>query len=90
MAIRAVVVDDDKETLNLFCDLLTSHKIQIAGKGRNGQEAVFLYQKLKPDVTFLDDSMPVYSGVDALQKIRELNPNAVVIMIVEKMKLNTE
>ena len=90
MTIRAVVVDDDKETLHLFCDLLTSHKIKIVGKGYNGQEAIFLYQKLKPDVIFLDDSMPVYSGIDALQKIKELNPNAIVFMIVEKMKLNTE
>jgi len=90
MTIRAVVVDDDKETLNLFSDLLTSHKIKVVGKGYNGQEAVFLYQKLKPDVIFLDDSMPVYGGIDALQKIRELNPNAIVIMIIEKMKLNTE
>jgi len=90
MTIRAVVVDDDKETLNLFCDLLASHKIKVVGKGYNGQEAVFLYQKLKPDVIFLDDSMPVYGGVEALQKIKELNPNAVVFMIIEKMKLNTE
>jgi len=90
MTIRAVVVDDDEETLDLFCDLLTSHKIKIVGKGYNGQEAVFLYQKLKPDVIFLDDSMPVYSGIEALQKIKELNPNAIVFMIIGEMKLNTE
>ena len=32
MTIRAIVVDDDKETLNLFCDLLTSHKIKVVGR----------------------------------------------------------
>ena len=90
MTIRAVVVDDDKDTLNLFCDLLTSHKIKIAGKGRNGQEAVFLYQKLKPDVTFLDDNMPVVSGVEALQKIREVKPDAKVIMVTADMSSETK
>ncbi len=90
MTIRAVVIDDDKDALDLFCNLLTSHEIKIVGKGYNGEEALFLFQKLKPDVIFLDVSMPVYDGLYALEKIRELNPNAVVFLIVEKMTLNTE
>jgi chemotaxis response regulator CheB len=90
MTIRAVVIDDEKDTLDLFCNLLISHEIQIVGKGYNGEEALFLFQKLKPDVIFLDVSMPVYDGLYALEKIRELNPNAIVFLIVEKMTLNTE
>lgn len=90
MTIRAVVVDDEKETVDIFCELLTNHEIKVAGIGYNGQEAVFLFQKLKPDVVYLDLSMPVYDGIYALQKIRELNPNAVVMMIVEKMTLKNE
>ena len=43
MAIRAVVVDDDKETLDLFCDLLARHKILVVGNGYKGKEAVLLY-----------------------------------------------
>ena len=90
MSIRAVVVDDEKDTLDLFCTLLTSHNISIAGKGYNGEEAVFLFQKLKPDVVFLDVSMPISDGLYALEKIREINPAAVVFLIVEKMTLNDE
>lgn len=90
MSIRAVVVDDEKDTLDLFCTLLTSHNINVVGKGYNGEEAVFLFQKLKPDVVFLDVSMPVSDGLYALEKIREINPNAVVFLIVEKMTLNAE
>lgn len=90
MSIRAIVVDDEKETLDLFCELLTTHDIQIVGKGHNGQEALFLFQKLKPDVVYLDVSMPVYDGLYALEKIREINPNAIVFLIVEKMSLKSE
>ncbi|WP_428326773.1 response regulator transcription factor [Nitrosopumilus sp.] len=90
MSIRALVVDDEKETLDLFCELLTTHGIQIVGKGHNGQEALFLFQKLKPDVVYLDVSMPVYDGLYALEKIREINPNAVIFLIVEKMSLRSE
>lgn len=90
MSIRALVVDDEKETLDLFCELLATHDIQIVGKGHNGQEALFLFQKLKPDVVYLDISMPVYDGLYALEKIREINPNAIVFLIVEKMSLKSE
>ncbi len=90
MPIRAVVVDDEKETLDVFGELLANHEIKVVGTGYNGQEAVFLFQKLKPDIVYLDVSMPTYDGVYGLKKIRELNPNAVVVMIVERMTLKTE
>ncbi len=90
MAIRAVVVDDEKDTLDVFSELLANHEIKVVGTGYNGQEAVFLFQKLKPDIVYLDVSMPTYDGVYGLKKIRELNPNAVVVMIVEHMTLKTE
>jgi len=90
MSIRALVVDDEKETLDLSCELLATHDIQTVGNGHNGQEALFLFQKLKPDVVYLDVPMPVYDGLYALEKIREINPNAVVFLIVEKMSLKYE
>jgi len=61
--IRAVVVDDDKDTVALFSEILLGNNINVVGKGYNGQEAAFLYQKLKPDVIFLDVIMPVYDCV---------------------------
>ena len=90
MLIRAVVIDDDKETLQLFSDLLSSNGIKVVGKGHNGQDAVFLFQKLKPDVVFLDILMPVYDGIFALQKIRDSNPDAKVIVIYDKLSIAKE
>ncbi|MEE9511841.1 MAG: response regulator, partial [Nitrosopumilaceae archaeon] len=51
---------------------------------------VFLFQKLKPDVIFLDVSMPVFNGVYALEKIRELKQDAVVIMLANNITMNNE
>ena len=61
--IRAIIVDDDKDTVLLFSELLQSNNIQVVGTGYNGQDAAFLYQKLKPDIVFLDVIMPVYDMV---------------------------
>lgn len=90
MMIRAVVIDDDKETIQLFGDLLTSNGIKVVGKGYNGQDAVFLFQKLKPDVIFLDIMMPIYDGIFALQKIRDASPDANVIVIYDKLTIGKE
>jgi len=88
--VRAIVADDDRETVELFSELLTSNGIKVVGKGFSGQDAVYLFQKLKPDVVFLDVVMPVFNGIYALEKIRSLEPKAAVIMIADKITLNNE
>ena len=88
--IRAVVIDDDKESVALFSEILSSNNIEVVGKGYNGQEAAFLYQKLKPDVIFLDVIMPVYDGIYGISKIREMDPNSIVIVTTNQMTINTQ
>jgi two-component system chemotaxis response regulator CheY/two-component system response regulator (stage 0 sporulation protein A) len=88
--IRAVVVDDDKDTVALFSEILQGNNINVVGKGYNGQEAAFLYQKLKPDVIFLDVIMPVYDGIYGITKIKEINPDAVVIITTNQMTINAQ
>lgn len=88
--IRAIIVDDDKDTVLLFSELLQSNNIQVVGTGYNGQDAAFLYQKLKPDIVFLDVIMPVYDGVYGLKKIREINPDSVIVMTTDKMTISTQ
>lgn len=90
LLIRAVVIDDDKETIQLFSDLLTSNGIKVVGRGYNGQDAVFLYQKLKPDVLFLDILMPIFDGIFALKKIRDTSPEANIIVIYDKLSIGKE
>ncbi|MGD2107578.1 MAG: response regulator, partial [Nitrosopumilaceae archaeon] len=80
----------DKETVALFSEILSTNNIEVAGKGYNGQEAAFLYQKLKPDVIFLDVIMPVYDGIYGITKIREMNPDAIVIITTNQMTINAQ
>jgi two-component system chemotaxis response regulator CheY len=46
----------------------------------DGQQAIDAYAEHKPDLVFMDIVMPVVTGIDALKKIRENDPNAKVIM----------
>ena len=86
----ALVVDDDNDAGEMFSDYLEIKGIQVAGKGHDGKDAVELYQKLKPDIVFLDVIMPDYNGLYALKKIREINPDAKIFMLTADMTPETK
>lgn len=77
----AIVTDDDHDTRDIISELLELREIQVVGTGKDGQEAVELYLKLRPHLVFLDVTMPNYDGLYALENIREINPYAKIIMI---------
>ena len=85
----AIVVDDDHDIVDVFCDILQIMQIEVVGKGYDGNEAVELYQKLKPDLVILDITMPEYDGIYALEKIREINPHAKVMVVTADMSSTT-
>ena len=77
----AIVVDDDYDIVETFCEYLELKNVHVLGKGHNGKDAVELYQKFKPEVVFLDVTMPDYDGTYALEKIKQINPRASIIII---------
>jgi len=87
--ITALVVDDDNDAVEMFSDYLEIKGVKVAGKGHDGKEGVELYKKLKPDVVFLDVIMPEYNGLYALKKIREINPEAKIIMLTADITPDT-
>ncbi|SMH71399.1 response regulator [Candidatus Nitrosotalea okcheonensis] len=84
-----LVIDDNVEVLSLFVELLELKNFQVVGTGRNGKDAVTQYEKLRPDITFLDVVMPNTDGIYALDLIREINPNAIVVMITTDLSQDT-
>jgi CheY-like chemotaxis protein len=76
----AIIIDDYDELADLLEHFLKLLGIKTVAKGRNGMEAFELYRAHNPDYVFLDVSMPVYDGFFALNKIRQQNPYAKIIM----------
>jgi DNA-binding response OmpR family regulator len=87
--ITAIVIDDDLDTVELFCEHLELKGIQVIGKGHDGKEAVELYQKMKPDIVFLDIMMPYYNGFYAAEEIQKVEPNAKIIMVTADLTSDT-
>ncbi len=87
--IRVLVADDNQDILTLFCELLKLKKFDVVGKAINGKEAVKLYEEYRPAIVFLDVMMPDGDGIYALEKIREINPAAIVIMVTSDLAPTT-
>jgi len=87
--VTSIIVDDDFDTVEVFSEYLELSDIHVVGKGYNGKDAVDLYQKLKPDVVFLDVLMPDYDGFYALEKIRQLDHDAKIIMVTASLTAQT-
>jgi DNA-binding response OmpR family regulator len=87
--ITAIVIDDDLDTVELFCEYLELKGIKVIGKGYDGKEAIELYQKMRPDIVFLDIMMPHYNGFYAAEGIQKVEPNAKIIMVTADLTSNT-
>ncbi|RDJ31323.1 MAG: response regulator [Crenarchaeota archaeon] len=87
---KVIVVDDDLDTVEVFCEYLSIKDIQVLGKGFSGKDAVALYKELKPEVVLLDVMMPDYDGFYGLRNIREFDPQAKVIMVTADLTSDTE
>lgn len=84
-----IVIDDDPDTAELLAEFLEIKGIEVLGKGNNGEAAVSLYQKLKPDIVFIDVMMPNFDGFYGLEQIRKLDSKAKIIMVTADLTTDT-
>lgn len=84
------MVDDDVDTVEVFCEYLEIKDISVIGRGYNGKTAYELYTSLKPDVVLLDVMMPEYDGFYGLENIKKTDPTAKVIMVTADLTYDTE
>jgi two-component system LytT family response regulator len=72
-SLRAVIVEDEEESLTLLQKLLISNgMVDIAGSTTDPFKAVDLVISADPDILFLDIKMPGKSGFDILDDLRKI------------------
>ena len=80
MAKNILICDDAAFMRMMIKDILTKNGYNVAGEAENGVKAIEKYAELKPDLVLMDITMPEMDGIQALKKIRENDPSALVIM----------
>ena len=86
---RAVIADDEAMIRYALKSVIKSLHMNCVGEATNGQEAVALYAKEKPDIMFLDINMPLKNGDETLKEIRAQFPNANVVMLTSVAETET-
>lgn len=81
MLSETVLIADDSP---LMCDRLEDELLELGVgtcvKVANGQAAVRAYEKQRADLVFMDINMPVLDGLQALEALRAMDPQAYVVI----------
>jgi len=75
-----MIVDDEKGIREALKQVLEYEEIEVQACA-SGHEAIRVYPDFKPHLVFLDVKMEGMDGLETLQRVRELDPQAQVVMI---------
>lgn len=77
---NALIVDDLSFMRSVIGDMLRDSGFTVCGEAADGREAISLFRRLKPDIVILDITMPVMDGLEALEKIKAMDSDSVIVM----------
>jgi DNA-binding NarL/FixJ family response regulator len=79
---RILVAEDDESFLDAIALLLEQDaRFTVAGRARNGRDAVDLAQRVGPDAVVMDIEMPVLDGVEATRLLRTAAPELPIVAV---------
>jgi len=78
---RVLLIDDHALVRRGMEELLRSRGVEIVASAGSGEEGIRLAQSMNPEIILLDIKMPGLSGIDTLNRLRELGLKMPVVML---------
>jgi two-component system, chemotaxis family, protein-glutamate methylesterase/glutaminase len=79
---RVVVADDSALMRRIVTHVLTKGGIDVVGAAKDGDEALALCEREKPDAMTLDLTMPGLGGIDVLRALRKRSGPTIPVVVV--------
>ena len=86
---KILIVDDSPVSRKIMKGCLPEGKEFEVFEAGDGQSGIDMYQELKPEVTFMDLTMPVMDGMQALQEIIKIDSRAIVIVCTADVQMKS-
>ncbi|OYV67952.1 MAG: Fis family transcriptional regulator, partial [Gemmatimonadetes bacterium 21-71-4] len=80
MSRRILIVDDEQGIRAALAQLLEFEGYEVRASA-NAADGIVEYKRWRPQLVFLDVKMAGIDGLEALRRLREFDPTAVVVMI---------
>ena len=81
LATRLLICDDTEAIRILLRTMIERNsEMRVVGEAADGDQVVIAATQLQPDVILLDLAMPTRSGLDALPELRQVAPEAKIIV----------
>jgi len=78
---RILLVDDHALFRDGVASLLSAWGHEVAGQARDGEAAVEMADRLRPELILMDVRMPVVSGLEATRRIKARHPEIAIVML---------
>lgn len=79
MGIKLVIVDDAPFIREAIRSLICDSDIELVGEAANGEEAIAVVARERPDVVLMDIVLPVKNGIEATKEILENYPRTKIV-----------
>jgi CheY-like chemotaxis protein len=81
---RILVADDNAMIRKSLCGIFeTEDDYDLCAEAVNGEEAIELAIKHKPDLIVLDFQMPVMNGIEAAYELKRIMPDVPIILFTQ-------
>jgi DNA-binding NarL/FixJ family response regulator len=78
--ITCLVADDHPAMVEAVCDVLENAGIEIAGRARDGEEALTKIETRQPEVALVDLRMPRMGGIELTRRAARVSPETGIIL----------
>ncbi len=84
---KILIVDDSPIARKMLKSCIPKDRGYEFHEAGDGRQALEKFRKIKPDVTFMDLTMPVMNGYEAIEEIIKIDQKAVIIVVTADIQV---
>lgn len=84
---KILIVDDSPVSIKIIKSCIPGDRVYEVYDAADGKIGVEVFKRIKPDLTFMDLTMPVMNGFEALQEIMKLDSRAMVVIATADVQI---